>query len=360
MLESRDIELVVALLGVLKAGGAYLPLDPHQPEQRIAGVVEASRAPVVVTSEAWVPRLAKALAHLPERGAAAVRDPRARSPRSAGLRPKATSRSSAGPGHLAYVIYTSGSTGVPKGAMVEHAGMLNNVWGKIPALELGPSDVIGQTASQCFDISVWQLLSALLCGGRVHIVPEEIVGDPQRLLEEAEAQGITVLELVPSLLAELVSADEDAPRLSRLRWMLPTGEALTPDLCRRWFARYPRVPLMNAYGPAECADDVALHAMHGGAAGPEVVHVPIGRPVPNVRLHVVAGDDLAPVGVTGEICVSGIGVGARLPERPRPHRRGVRARSLRRRPARACTAPAISAGASRTAPSSSRGGGITR
>ncbi|WP_437713070.1 amino acid adenylation domain-containing protein [Sorangium sp. So ce448] len=307
VLESRDIELVVALLGVLKAGGAYLPLDPHQPEQRIAGVVEASRAPVVVTSDAWVPRLAKALAHLPEparpRFVTRERLAAQRGPAPEGDLPRL-----AGPGHLAYVITTSGSTGVPKGAMVEHAGMLNNVWGKIPALELGPSDVIGQTASQCFDISVWQLLSALLCGGRVHIVPEEIVGDPRRLLEEAEAQGITVLELVPSLLAELVSADEDAPRLWRLRWMLPTGEALTPDLCRRWFARHPRVPLMNAYGPAECADDVALHTMTA-APGPEVVHVPIGRPVPNVRLHVVAGDDLAPVGVTGEICVSGIGVG---------------------------------------------------
>ncbi|WP_437528301.1 amino acid adenylation domain-containing protein [Sorangium sp. So ce726] len=307
VLESRDIELVVAVLGVLKAGGAYLPLDPHQPEQRIAGVIESSRAPVVVTSDAWVPRLAKALAHLPEparpRFVTRERLAAQRGPAPVDDLPRL-----AGPGHLAYVIYTSGSTGVPKGAMVEHAGMLNNVWGKIPALELGPSDVIGQTASQCFDISVWQLLSALLCGGRVHIVPDEIVGDPRRLLEEAEAQGTTVLELVPSLLAELVSADADAPRLPRLRWMLPTGEALTPDLARRWFARYPRVPLMNAYGPAECADDVALHTIMA-APGPEVVHMPIGRPVPNVRLHVVTGDDLAPVGVTGEICVAGIGVG---------------------------------------------------
>ncbi|WP_437796533.1 amino acid adenylation domain-containing protein [Sorangium sp. So ce693] len=309
VLESRDIELVVALLGVLKAGGAYLPLDPHQPEQRIAGVVEASRAPVVVTSDAWVPRLGKALAHLPEAARPRfVTRERLAAQRGPARVPVDDLPQLAGPGHLAYVITTSGSTGVPKGAMVEHAGMLNNVWGKIPALELGPSDVIGQTASQCFDISVWQLLTALLCGGRVHIVPDEIVGDPQRLLEEAEAQGITVLELVPSLLAELVSADADAPRLPRLRWMLPTGEALTPDLSRRWFARYPRVPLMNAYGPAECADDVALHAITA-APGPEVVHMPIGRPVPNVRLHVVTGGDLAPVGVTGEICVAGIGVG---------------------------------------------------
>ncbi|WP_437811924.1 amino acid adenylation domain-containing protein [Sorangium sp. So ce1078] len=309
VLESRDIELVVALLGVLKAGGAYLPLDPHQPEQRVAGVVEASRAPVVVTSDAWVPRLAKALAHLPEpaRPRFVTRE-RLAAQRGPAPAPVEDLPRLAGPGHLAYVITTSGSTGVPKGAMVEHAGMLNNVWGKIPALELGPSDVIGQTASQCFDISVWQLLTALLCGGRVHIVPEDIVGDPRRLLEEAEAQGITVLELVPSLLRELVATDDDAPRLSRLRWMLPTGEALTPDLCRRWFERYPDVPLMNAYGPAECADDVALHTITA-TPGPEVVHVPIGRPVPNVKLHLVTGNDLSPVGVAGEICVAGVGVG---------------------------------------------------
>ncbi|WP_437305951.1 amino acid adenylation domain-containing protein [Sorangium sp. So ce388] len=315
VLEARDIELLVALLGVLKAGGAYLPLDPHQPEQRLAGVVASSRAPVVVTSEAWVPRLGKALAHLPEpaRPRFVTRE-RLAAQRGPATAPIDDLPPIAGPGHLAYVITTSGSTGVPKGAMVEHAGMLNNVWGKIPALELGPSDVIGQTASQCFDISVWQLLTALLCGGRVHIVPEEIVGDPRRLLEEVEAQGITVLELVPSLLRELVAEGAEgreaqaSASLGRLRWMLPTGEALTPELCRRWFERYPRVPLMNAYGPAECADDVALHAITAAPA-PELARVPIGRPVPNVRLHVVTGGDLAPVGVTGEICVAGVGVG---------------------------------------------------
>ncbi|WP_437675107.1 amino acid adenylation domain-containing protein [Sorangium sp. So ce131] len=311
VLDARDLELLVALLGVLKAGGVYLPLDPRQPEQRLARLVEDSRAPVVLTSEAWVPRLARALAHLPEpaRPRLVARERVAAQRGPAEDLPHLT-----GPGHLAYVITTSGSTGVPKGAMVEHAGMLNNVWGKIPALGLGPSDVIGQTASQCFDISVWQLLTALLCGGRVHIVPDEIAGDPRRLVEEAEAQGITVLELVPSLLRELVAADadvreaRDAPTLARLRWMLPTGEALTPDLCRRWFERYPRVPLVNAYGPAECADDVALHVI-AAAPGPELARVPVGRPVPNVRLHLVTGDDLSPVGATGEICVAGVGVG---------------------------------------------------
>ncbi|WP_394836402.1 amino acid adenylation domain-containing protein [Pendulispora rubella] len=302
VLEERDIDLVVAAVGVLKVGGVYLPLDPSHPSSRLAQVIATSRARVVLTSEAWAPALSDALARLPE-----------------GERPRLVLReklaahatdatNAAGPGHLAYVIYTSGSTGTPKGAMVEHAGMLNNVWGKVPSLSLTPRDVVGQTASQCFDISVWQLLSALLCGARVHIVPGDVVADPQRLLEEAEAEGITILELVPSLLREIVQAQASTKVLTRLRWMLPTGEALTPDLCRKWFERFPHVPLMNAYGPAECADDVALHVLTA-ALPSDATHVPIGRSVPHVQLHVLVGDALAPIGAIGELCVGGIGVG---------------------------------------------------
>jgi amino acid adenylation domain-containing protein len=301
--ERRDIGLLVAALGVLKAGAAYLPLDPAHPDKRVAHVIATGRPAAIVVSEALHPRLSDALAGPP--GAAGPRVVVRERALGAPV-PEVNLPELAGPKHLAYVIYTSGSTGQPKGAMVEHAGMLNNVWGKIPALGLTPRDVIGQTASPCFDISVWQLLTGLLCGARVHIVPDEIAKDPRRLLEEAESQAITVLELVPSLLREIVA--DDASKLAALRWMLPTGEALTPELCRRWFERYPAVPLMNAYGPAECSDDVSLHPM-SAPPGPEQTHVPIGRPVADVQLHVVVGDQIAPVGVTGELWVGGVGVG---------------------------------------------------
>jgi amino acid adenylation domain-containing protein len=298
--EQREIELLVSLLGVLKAGGAYLPLDPGHPLARSARTVARSGARVVLSSQSLSEQAREvagshARVVLRERASA-------NSDQNLGLPP-------AHPQQLAYVIFTSGSTGVPKGAMVEHAGMLNNVWGKVPTLELGAADVVAQTAPQCFDISIWQLLSPLLAGACVLIIGDEAVRDPRALLAQIDAGGVTVLELVPSLLRALVQESEGAERaLHSVRWVLPTGEALTPELCRRWFARFPRLALLNAYGPAECADDVALHRVVE-APDANTLYMPIGRPVPNLRLFVANQQEIAPLGVAGELCVAGVGVG---------------------------------------------------
>ena len=210
------------------------------------------------------------------------------------------------PNHLAYVIFTSGSTGVPKGAMVEHLGMLNNVYAKIPHLSLSADDRIAQTASQCFDISVWQFLTGLICGAEVHIYPDEIARNPIELLAAIERDGITILESVPSLMHGFV---DSASPLTSLRWLLPTGEALTPNLAKQWLRTYPHIPLMNAYGPAECADDVAVWPLQT-VADADIQHMPIGRPTDNNRLYVLSvTQQLQPVGVAGEIYVAGAGVG---------------------------------------------------
>ena len=124
-------------------------------------------------------------------------------------------------------------------------------------LQLTERDVIAQTASACFDISVWQFLAALVVGGRVLIVDRQEAHDPLALPRRLERGGVTVWETVPSLLEAIVDdSSENGKKLSSMRWVIVTGEACPVGLCRRWLSLYPDIPLLNAYGPAECSDDV--------------------------------------------------------------------------------------------------------
>ncbi|MES1243275.1 MAG: amino acid adenylation domain-containing protein [Acidobacteriota bacterium] len=302
LLAERGLDFLAAVVGVFAAGAAYLPLDAEHPPHRVARVLGDAGVRLALAGEGLRGRLDAALALLPEETRPEARD----LPQGEGVLPDLAS-----PDGLAYVLYTSGSTGMPKGAMITHRGMLNHLWAKVHDLGLGAGDVVAQTASPCFDISVWQLLAAALVGGRVDIVPEDVAADPARLLDQVETAGITVVETVPSLLRLLLDEAERRgarrPRLAGLRWMIPTGEALPPDLCRRWLALYPDVPLLNAYGPTECSDDVTHHPI---ATAPDTAIVPIGRPVPNLRLYALDPDlEPVPIGVAGELWVGGTGVG---------------------------------------------------
>ncbi len=309
ILSARDTNLLTAILAVFKAGGAYLPLDPLHPSARLEQVLRQSRSQLLLTAEEFKTVLSTALDGLKERAPEVflIEDLLRREGR-----PAANLPARSGGSNLAYVIYTSGSTGVPKGAMVEHRGMLNHLYAKIKDLQLTARDRIAQTASQCFDISVWQLLSALFVGGTVHIYPDEIAHDGPRLLEETGRDSVSILETVPSLLR--ASLDEAArggalPALSSLKYMIVTGEALPPELCRQWLKLYPRIPLLNAYGPTECSDDVTHHRLEHPPSE-EVIHIPIGRPIINMSMYVL-DSRLQPVprGVSGGLYVGGVGVG---------------------------------------------------
>ncbi|MDO7895544.1 non-ribosomal peptide synthetase [Pseudomonas citrulli] len=303
LLAERNADLLGMIIGSFKAGAGYLPLDPGLPSQRLERIIELSRTPLLVCSQACQ---AQALALL---------DAFACSERPKLLVWEDVQGSDAsvenpgvysGPDHLAYVIYTSGSTGQPKGVMVEQRGMLNNQLSKVPYLALGEADVIAQTASQSFDISVWQFLAAPLFGARVDIVPNAIAHDPQGLLHHVQRQGITVLESVPSLIQGMLAQDRIG--LDGLRWMLPTGEAMPPELARQWLLRYPAIGLVNAYGPAECSDDVAFFRVD--LASTRGTYLPIGTPTDNNRLYLLDGAlDLVPLGAVGELSVAGTGVG---------------------------------------------------
>lgn len=309
ILGHRGIEFLTSILGTFRAGGAYLPLDIQHPIERLRQIVTSSQARVLLVTRAYSGPLVETLVEQIGDGVElrVIEDLLEQSPPAL----PAGTLAAGSPGNLAYVIYTSGSTGVPKGAMLEQRGMVNHLFLKIDDLSLGADDVVAQTASQCFDISVWQFLAALVVGGRTQVFPDEVSHDPPRLLRAVEEAGVTVLESVPSLMQLMLSdtAQEEAPELTDLRVMVPTGEALPPVLCRRWFERYPEIPLVNAYGPTECSDDVT-HRTLRQALDPGRASTPIGRPMSNLRLWVV-GDDfqLAPVGAPGELCVGGIGVG---------------------------------------------------
>ncbi|WP_122325857.1 non-ribosomal peptide synthetase, partial [Pseudomonas coronafaciens] len=303
LLAERGPALLGMIIGSFKAGAGYLPLDPALPNVRLSGIIAQSRTPVLVCSANCLQQGRALLDALPESDRPQLRVwEDVQQSESAQHNP---GRYSA-PDNLAYVIFTSGSTGLPKGVMVEQRGMLNNQLSKVPYLSLSDHDVIAQTASQSFDISVWQFLAAPLFGARVDIVPNDIARDPQALLAHVQAQRISVLESVPSLITGLLA--ERHATLDSLRWLLPTGEAMPPELASQWLQRYPAIGLVNAYGPAECSDDVAFFRVDADST--RSAYLPIGSPTDNNRLYLLDDAlDLVPLGAVGELCVAGVGVG---------------------------------------------------
>ncbi|MCZ8522694.1 MULTISPECIES: non-ribosomal peptide synthetase [Paenibacillus] len=305
ILADRSCDFLIAILGVFKSGAAYIPLDPKHPASRHLGIIRDSKAKVLLTGPG------RSLSNTGEHPGDCPVLPihmlygRQEDCGNPGIRVTGD--------HLAYVIYTSGSTGKPKGAMVEHRGMLNHLYAKINEMSLGPGDVVVQNASQCFDISVWQFLSAIVMGGTTRIMEDGLVMDPVPFLEAVASSGATVLEMVPSLLhavLDVIGARADlAEKLHSLRWMMVTGEALPPNLCARWFNRYPSIPLINAYGPTECSDDVTHYVLHAPPP-PHTAIMPIGRAIQNTRLFILDRYlEPVPAGVIGELYVAGEGVG---------------------------------------------------
>ncbi|WP_069744386.1 amino acid adenylation domain-containing protein [Streptomyces sp. EN23] len=296
----RHLDWQAAVIGVFKAGAAYLPIEPGLPAERMSRMLKRSGCRLALTEEGRSGQPAQAaLAGLDALTVAAALDEG---------HPEHNPGIQVAPGQLAYLYFTSGSTGEPKGAMCEHDGFVNHLYAKIEDLGVEEGQVVAQTAPQSFDISLWQLVSALVVGGRTLIVEQDAILDVDRFLETVERGGVTVLQIVPSYLEVLLSRLEDSPgRLPLLRCVSVTGEALKKELTVRWFARFPHIALVNAYGLTETSDDTN-HAVL--TAVPERDSVPLGPPVRNVTVYVV-DDDLRPVplGAPGEIVFSGVCVG---------------------------------------------------
>ncbi|MFI6665810.1 amino acid adenylation domain-containing protein [Streptomyces sp. NPDC050481] len=293
----RDLDWMAAVLGVLKAGGVYLPVEPHFPAERVSRTLSRAGCELVVTEQGSTGSLSGTTATTLFVDAAYAES---HADDDLGI-PVAA-------GRLAYIYFTSGSTGEPKGAMCEHAGFFNHVLAKVEDLGIGEDDVVAQTAPQCFDISLWQLLAGPVVGGRTLVVDQETVLDVPRFVDTVVRERVNVLQVVPSYLEAVLAELGQRPReLADLRCVSVTGEAVKRELVERWFATAPGIRLANAYGLTETSDDTNHEVMD---RVPDGDRVPLGRPVRNVRVYVV-DEDLVPVplGAPGEIVFSGVCVG---------------------------------------------------
>ncbi|HLP61102.1 MAG TPA: amino acid adenylation domain-containing protein, partial [Candidatus Deferrimicrobium sp.] len=276
----RSTQMITAILGIFKSGGAYLPIDTQSPPERIAYMLKDSNAKIVLNMDHFD---LNSLKECPRRGCHHSN-------------------------HLAYIIYTSGSTGKPKGVMVEHTGMINHIGAKVIDLQITKDSVIVQNASHTFDISVWQFFAALTRGGKTVIYPDELVLDPARFIARFNLDQITILEVVPSYLSVIMNLMKDKNTTPcHLKYLLVTGEEVKPHTVKQWFELHPGIKVVNAYGPTEASDDITHHIMD---KVPDNDRIPIGKPVQNMKIYIVDNYmQLCPIGVKGEIWVSGIGVG---------------------------------------------------
>jgi amino acid adenylation domain-containing protein len=298
----RNLDWMAAVLAIFKAGGVYLPIEPHFPGDRIAAMLTRAGCGLVLTEPASTSTLDQALTSLPEVQTLFIEAAYAED------HPDGNLGIDVAPDQLAYIYFTSGSTGEPKGAMCEHLGMVNHLFAKIDDLGIGQGQVVAQTAPQCFDISLWQLVSALLVGGRTLIVEQDVILDVGRFVGTIVDGRVNVMQVVPSYLEVVLSYLERDPRpLPDLRCVSVTGEAIKKELTQRWFASQPAIKLINAYGLTETSDDTNHEVME---TVPDSDRVPLGRAINNVQIQIV-DEYLTPVplGAPGEIVFSGICVG---------------------------------------------------
>ncbi|WP_433495896.1 amino acid adenylation domain-containing protein [Micromonospora sp. CA-248089] len=301
----RSVELVAGLLGVLKAGGAYLPLDPEYPADRLAFMVGDADAPVVLVQSHLRDVLPDTGATVLELDDATVWSGQ----------PETDPTPAAGPENLAYVIYTSGSTGRPKGVPNTHRGIVNRLDWMQKTYGLGADDAVLQKTPASFDVSVWEFFWPLRTGARLVLAEPGGHKDAGYLRDLLVSERITTAHFVPSMLTVFL-AEDGVEAATALRRVICSGEELPPASAADFTARLPWCGLHNLYGPTEAAIDVTAWACEPDRLA-QVTSVPIGAPIANLRLHVLDPSGAqCPVGVAGELHIGGVGLARGYHRRP--------------------------------------------
>ncbi|WP_368670040.1 amino acid adenylation domain-containing protein [Chitinophaga sp. GbtcB8] len=280
----RSEWMIISILGVLKSGAAYIPIDPSYPQDRIDYMVADSQSKVLI-NDAWLAAFREQQQQYGTENLPIVNQPT----------------------DLAYVIYTSGSTGRPKGCMLEHRGVVNRVEWMYRQYAFSDEDVILQKTTFTFDVSVWEIFMPLCWGVKMVLCHKDDIASPQRILRLIATQGVTCLHFVPSMLSAFITAlfEESSTKaaLQGLRLLITSGEALPVETVKKWYSLV-STPIHNLYGPTEASVDVTFYA-----TTPQDNRVPIGRPIWNTQLYILGKSlELLPLGVAGEICIGGVGL----------------------------------------------------
>ena len=298
----RSVEMVVGLLAILKAGAAYVPLDPEYPAERLAYMIEDSGIALLLTQQALLETLP-----VPAGVRCVALDQLALDalPATALNLPVVASQ-------LAYVIYTSGSTGRPKGAGNSHAALTNRLCWMQQAYGLDGSDTVLQKTPFSFDVSVWEFFWPLMTGARLAVAAPGEHRDPARLIATLQRHQVSTLHFVPSMLQAFIH-EPGVEACASLRRIVCSGEALPVDAQQQVFAKLPQAGLYNLYGPTEAAIDVT----HWTCAEEGRDSVPIGLPIANLRTYVLdAGLEPVAPGVAGELYLGGVGLARGYHRRP--------------------------------------------
>lgn len=300
----RSLEMVVAIYGTMKAGAAYVPIDPTYPQDRLEFMLQDANAPVLLTQE-------KLRAKLPAHQARLVclDSEWPVISRESTTAPKSDVTAK----NLAYMIYTSGSTGKPKGAMNTHRGICNRLLWMQDAYRLKSDDRVMQKTPFSFDVSVWEFFWPLLTGARLVVARPEGHRDSAYLAELINAQQITTLHFVPSML-QVFLRQPGVEDCRSLRRVICSGEALPYELQQAFFKRLPFVELHNLYGPTEAAVDVTFWQCRPDS---KLQIVPIGRPIANIQMCILDSQlQPVPIGEVGELHIGGVGLARGYHNRP--------------------------------------------